>query len=77
MFVRDRGSGFDPDAVAPDRHGLADSIRTRMRRHGGTVRLRSAPGEGTEVRLTMPLTAPVNEEAGAATAGAETQEGTR
>ncbi len=77
VFVRDRGSGFDPDAVAPDRHGLADSIRTRMRRHGGTVRLRSAPGEGTEVRLTMPLTAPVNEEAGAATAGAETQEGTR
>jgi signal transduction histidine kinase len=55
VFVRDRGAGFDPDAVGPDRHGLADSIRNRMERHGGTVRLRTAPGEGTEIRLTMPF----------------------
>ncbi len=54
VFVRDRGAGFDPDAVGPDRHGLADSVRNRMERHGGTVRLRTAPGEGTEIRLTMP-----------------------
>nr|WP_242623317.1 ATP-binding protein [Pseudonocardia sediminis] len=80
VFVRDRGSGFDPDAVAEDRHGLADSVHTRMRRHGGTVRLRSAPGEGTEVRLTMPVhreqaaAPPARQESGA---GAETQEGTR
>ena len=51
VFVRDRGKGFDPDAVPDDRHGLADSIRGRMARHGGTVRLRSTPGEGTEVQL--------------------------
>nr|WP_243653691.1 ATP-binding protein [Pseudonocardia endophytica] len=55
VFVRDRGAGFDPDAVGPDRHGLADSVRNRMERHGGTVRLRTAPGEGTEIRLAMPL----------------------
>ncbi len=54
VFVRDRGAGFDPDAVAPDRRGIAESIRGRMDRHGGTVSLRSAPGEGTEVALTMP-----------------------
>ncbi len=54
VFVRDRGAGFDPDAVGDDRHGLADSIRGRMERHGGTVRLRSTPGEGTEVQLAMP-----------------------
>jgi signal transduction histidine kinase len=54
IFVRDRGKGFEPAMVDPDRHGLADSIRGRMDRHGGTVRLRTAPGEGTEVQLLMP-----------------------
>jgi signal transduction histidine kinase len=55
VFVRDRGAGFDPDAVPDDRHGLADSVRGRMERHGGTVRLRTRPGEGTEVHLCLPL----------------------
>lgn len=57
IFVRDRGVGFDPDAVSPDRHGLADSVHGRMTRHSGTVRLRSTPGEGTEVHLCMPVAA--------------------
>ncbi|OLT13577.1 hypothetical protein BJF78_21920 [Pseudonocardia sp. CNS-139] len=55
VFVRDRGVGFDPDAVSGDRHGLADSVHGRMARHGGTVKLRSTPGEGTEVHLSMPV----------------------
>jgi signal transduction histidine kinase len=55
VFVRDRGVGFDPGAVPGDRHGLADSVHGRMERHGGAVRLRSTPGEGTEVHLTMPI----------------------
>ncbi|MGH3622881.1 MAG: sensor histidine kinase, partial [Sciscionella sp.] len=60
VFVRDRGHGFDQDAVDTDRHGLADSIRGRMSRNGGEARLRTAAGEGTEVQLTMPrATAPV------------------
>jgi signal transduction histidine kinase len=54
VFVRDRGKGFDPEAVSADRHGLADSIRGRMERHGGEVTVRTGVGEGTEVRLTMP-----------------------
>ena len=58
VFVRDRGAGFDPDAVADDRRGIAESIRGRMARHGGSVELRSAPGEGTEVELTMPRSKP-------------------
>ena len=53
VFIRDRGTGFDPAAVADDRHGLADSVRGRMERHGGTVTLRTAPGEGTEVQLAI------------------------
>lgn len=54
VFVRDRGTGFDPAAVPEDRHGLADSIQCRMERHGGTVKVRTGPGEGTEVQLAMP-----------------------
>jgi signal transduction histidine kinase len=55
VFVRDRGVGFDPDGVPADRHGLADSVHARMERHGGAVQLRSTPGTGTEVHLTMPV----------------------
>ena len=53
-FVRDEGKGFDPDEVPTDRRGIADSIRGRIRRHGGTVTILSAPGEGTEVQLRLP-----------------------
>ncbi len=54
LFVRDRGRGFDPAAVPGDRKGLAESIRARVARHGGSVTVRSAPGEGTEVSLSIP-----------------------
>ena len=53
VFVRDRGSGFDEDAVPEDRLGVRNSILDRMHRHGGKAVLRTAPGEGTEVRLSM------------------------
>jgi signal transduction histidine kinase len=53
VFVRDRGKGFDPAAVAADRKGLAESVRARMARRGGVANIRSAPGEGTEVSLSM------------------------
>ena len=57
VFVRDRGRGFDLDAVAADRHGVAESIQARMLRHGGRATVRTAPGEGTEVELVMPRAA--------------------
>jgi signal transduction histidine kinase len=57
LFVRDRGRGFDPEAVPRDRKGLAESIHARMERRGGSATVRSAPGEGTEVSLTMPRAA--------------------
>jgi signal transduction histidine kinase len=53
LYVRDRGAGFDPDAVAADRQGLAESIRGRMERVGGSARIVSAPGEGTDVELEL------------------------
>lgn len=54
VFVRDRGAGFDPKTIDENRHGVRGSIIGRMERHGGKAELRTAPGEGTEVRLTMP-----------------------
>jgi signal transduction histidine kinase len=53
VFVRDRGKGFDPDAVPADRKGVTQSIRARVARHGGSATIRSTPGEGTEVSLSM------------------------
>jgi signal transduction histidine kinase len=56
VAVRDRGKGFDPEAVPADRKGLAESVRGRMSRHGGTATVQSAVGEGTKVTVTMPRT---------------------
>jgi signal transduction histidine kinase len=53
LYVRDRGTGFDPATVAADRRGVAESIRGRMERVGGTARVVSAPGEGTEIELVV------------------------
>ncbi len=53
-FVRDRGVGFDQDAVDPDRHGLRSSIIGRLERHRGGATVRSAPGDGTEVEAWVP-----------------------
>ncbi|MFI1398889.1 PspC domain-containing protein [Streptomyces sp. NPDC020681] len=53
VSVRDRGPGFDLDSVPDDRMGVRESIIGRMQRNGGTARLRSVPGGGTEVELEM------------------------
>lgn len=55
IYIRDRGAGFDPEQVPGDRHGIRDSIRERVERIGGAVKIRSTPGEGTEVTLTLAL----------------------
>ncbi|MQA83287.1 MAG: PspC domain-containing protein [Streptosporangiales bacterium] len=53
IFVRDRGKGFDLDAVPDDRLGVRQSIVGRMERNGGTATVRSTPGEGTEIELQV------------------------
>jgi signal transduction histidine kinase len=62
IFVRDKGAGFDPGRVPPDRRGLADSVIGRVERIGGTVTINSsangAAGDdrrGTEVALVVPM----------------------
>ncbi|HEX6700147.1 MAG TPA: PspC domain-containing protein [Gaiellaceae bacterium] len=58
VFVRDRGAGFDPSAVPADRRGIANSIVRRLERAGGAAKVTSTPGEGTEVELSVPRSAP-------------------
>ncbi len=52
VFVRDRGPGFELDAVPTDRHGVRESIIGRMERNGGNAFVH-ANGSGTEVELVM------------------------
>ena len=52
-FVKDNGEGFDPAAIAADRHGVRDSIVGRMRRAGGSATIRRL-ARGTEVALSVP-----------------------
>jgi signal transduction histidine kinase len=54
VFIRDRGTGFDRAAVAPDRRGIAESIEGRLERAGGTATIVTAPESGTEVELRLP-----------------------
>jgi signal transduction histidine kinase/phage shock protein PspC (stress-responsive transcriptional regulator) len=54
VFVRDRGPGFQLASVPGDRRGVRESIVGRMERFGGRAEVRSRPGAGTEVELTMP-----------------------
>jgi signal transduction histidine kinase len=51
VSVTDNGKGFDPSRTADHGYGLTASITDRMARMGGQAHIRSAPGEGTEIRL--------------------------
>lgn len=53
LAVRDDGVGFEPDANRhADRVGL-QNMRERARRIGGSLRIESAPGQGTLVHVTV------------------------
>jgi signal transduction histidine kinase len=54
VYVRDRGPGFELAAIPADRMGVRESIIGRGERAGGRAEVRTAPGEGCEVRLSMP-----------------------
>jgi signal transduction histidine kinase len=52
-YVRDRGPGFELASVPADRRGVRESILGRMERIGGRADVRSIPGGGTEVSLSI------------------------
>ena len=53
VFVRDRGAGFDREAVPADRRGIVESIEGRLERAGGRATIVTSPGGGTEVELHL------------------------
>lgn len=53
ITVNDNGVGFNPESIRSD-HGIARSIRDRIEGLGGTVKVRSAATQGTEVQLWIP-----------------------
>ncbi len=52
--IEDDGCGFDPESVSQGRYGLI-GLNERARLLGGTLRLQSNPGAGTQVEVTVPL----------------------
>jgi signal transduction histidine kinase len=58
VSVRDDGKGFDPLAKRSSAYGLL-GMRFRVRAAGGEFSLTSAPGKGTTISATLPLTAPI------------------
>jgi PAS domain S-box-containing protein len=53
LEVSDDGVGFDPGASFPGHLGL-ESMRERAARVGGALEVRSAPEEGTSIRVRIP-----------------------
>ncbi len=54
LTIKDDGCGFAPATVA-EGMGMAHSIRGRVEDLGGRVAFVSAGGDGTEVRISLPL----------------------
>lgn len=54
LSVQDNGQGFDPQGDFPGHLGIK-SMRERVLRLGGEVRIESTPGQGTWVRAFVPV----------------------
>jgi signal transduction histidine kinase len=63
LIVRDDGCGFDQSGAPGARQGHfgLTGMQERAAKCGGSLSIRSSPGEGTEVRLTAPITNHSNE----------------
>ncbi len=55
LGVCDDGIGFDPAADYPGHLGLR-SMHERVAKVGGTLEIDSAPGQGTQVHVSIPVT---------------------
>jgi ligand-binding sensor domain-containing protein/signal transduction histidine kinase len=54
ITVADDGEGFDLEKTDPSRNGL-NNMRERLKEIGGTLEVSSAPGKGTRISLSVPL----------------------
>jgi signal transduction histidine kinase len=53
--LRDNGVGFDPAAIEGSSHYGLKSMRGRIEKIGGAIRLDTAPGKGTEIKIAVPF----------------------
>ena len=63
LRVRDDGQGFDVDALAESEGLGVAGMQERANLVGGRLRVRSTMGQGTEIRLEVPLPDPGSETA--------------
>jgi PAS domain S-box-containing protein len=54
LTLTDDGRGFDPEAVRRDSFGL-QTMAERAASVGGSLAIQSTPGQGTEVRIRVPM----------------------
>jgi signal transduction histidine kinase len=54
LVVRDDGDGFDTSGPPPRGHYGLLYMRERAEACGGALEIRSSPGHGTEVSVTVP-----------------------
>jgi signal transduction histidine kinase len=59
LLVRDNGRGIDPEVLKGGREGHfgLSGLRERAAQIGAQVKIRTAPGAGTEIDLIVPATA--------------------
>jgi len=57
LEIVDDGVGFDPDGLYPGHLGLR-SMHERALAVGGSLEVSSSPGQGTRIRVTIPLGTP-------------------
>ncbi len=54
LILQDDGIGFDPTQISPGSFGLI-GLNERVKLLGGTLQIKSCPGEGVRVEVTIPL----------------------
>lgn len=54
LVVADDGRGFDPETAPQGRFGLV-GLSERARLLGGSLRLETSPGQGTRVKVSLPV----------------------
>lgn len=55
LTITDDGIGFEVDAARPSAHQGLANLRGRAERLGGSASVKSRPGEGTRIMLSLPL----------------------
>lgn len=53
--LRDNGIGFEPGAAESSSHYGLRGMRERLCKIGGEIHFDSAPGKGTEIKITVPF----------------------